>query len=198
MRHRAVLLSCLLLLTVGGALIVFVARAGWPRREPPLPSSIDFPDDGKVAGVAVCLYNSCQDEPDEPEFELPAEFVPDVLAILRPVRVARHHRAVEEYGAMCLTLRDGDKVELRLYRLNKEPVLFLVQGVPCTRGGPYKDMAPGKHKYFPESFAFEGLLRELALVARGSGSRGRALEILNKFDQSAGREDRRRKAPAGS
>ena len=48
---------------------------------------------------------------------------------------------------MRLKLREGGEVELRLHRLNKEPVLFSVGSVPRMRGGPYRDMAPGKDKY---------------------------------------------------
>jgi hypothetical protein len=186
MRRPVVLLAGLLLLALGGAFLALMLR-GPPKQELSLPSSVDIPSDGEVAGIAVRLYNSCQQEPDEPEFDLPAEFVPEVLAVFRPVRVARHHPAVEEYGTMRLRLRGGGDVELRLYRLNKEPVLFSVSGVPCTRGGPYKDMAPGYHKYYPESFALEGLLREFALITKGRGSHDRVREVLEKFARSAGR-----------
>jgi hypothetical protein len=197
MRSRLALLLGFLILCAGAALAVALSVARWPNREPPLPDSVEFPDNAQVARIVVRLYNSCNDDPDEPEFDLPLEFVPEVLAVLRPVRVVRHHPSTQEYGTMRLKLHDGREYEVRLQRLNKEPVLYSVDGVPCTRGGRYMDMAPGKDKYLPESFAFEGLLRELASLTKGCGSRGRAREILNKFEQSAGRGAEAKKLKAG-
>lgn len=186
--RRAVVVLAFVLLLFGGGLIALMLR-GSRQQEQPLPSSVDFPNDGEVVAISVRLYNSCQEEPDEPEFDLRPEFVPEVLVLFRPVRVARHHPWVQEYGTMRLRLRDGGEVELRLYRLNKEPVLFSVSGVPCTRGGLYEDIAPGHGKFYPESFALEGLLREFALIAKGRGSRDHVQEILEQFARSSGRKE---------
>lgn len=123
-------------------------------------------------------------QPDLAEFELPAEFVPELLGVLGPVVYSKHPRSelLREIGRVRFACRDGRTVEVGLVFFGKEPVLFTLQGVPCVRGGPYHDLAPGKDQYLPEVLTLEAYLR-----AVGRGDREAARAYLNLLHRSAGK-----------
>jgi hypothetical protein len=130
------------------------------------------------------LSGAVSGHPDLAEFELPAEFVPELLRVLSPAVYSKHPRSelLREIGRVRFACRDGRTVEVGLVFFGKEPVLFTLQGVPCVRGGAYHDLAPGKDKYLPEVLTLEGYLRA---VRRGDREAARA--YLNLLHRSAGK-----------
>jgi hypothetical protein len=87
--------------------------------------------------------------------------------------------------------RDGRNLDVRVVWFGKGPVLFTLDGTPCTRGGPYRDLAPGEDKYLDEGLALAGFLRA---VHRGDEDDQRRYLVL--LDKSAGRAGERAAPPA--
>jgi hypothetical protein len=134
--------------------------------------------------MTATLSGSVSREPDIAEFEVPADAVPAVLRVLSPPEYHPHPPAkyVREIGQLRILCRDGRTLDVSLVYFGKEPVWFTVQGVPCIRGGPYNDLAPGKDKYLAEVLTLEGFLR-----AVHAGEKAAAREYLDLLDKSAGR-----------
>ena len=166
-------LMCWILLVTG-------CTADRPPAVPTLPDATD------VARATVTVSGVVSGQPDIAEFELPAEFVPELLGVLGPAAYSQHPRpeVTQEVGLLRFACREGRDVEVRLVFAGKEPVRFTLQGVPCVRGGAYHDLAPGKDKYLPEVLTLEGYLR-----AVGRGDREAARGYLNLLRRSAGKED---------
>lgn len=150
-------------------------------RTPDLPA---WPTADDVARVTVTVSGAASGQPDLDEFELPAEFVPELLGVLGPPAYHQHPRPerTQEVGRLRFVCRDGRDLEVRLVFAGKEPVLFTLQGVPCVRAGAYCDLAPGKDKYLPEVLTLEGFLRAVR-----RGDREAAREYLNLLHRSAGK-----------
>jgi hypothetical protein len=170
---RGLLLSCLLLIL------------GCSTSSP--PAVPEWPEAAQVKRITASCSGAVVNEPDIAEFEVPSEFVPAVMRVLSPPEYHKHPRAdfLKDVGQITIECNNGKVLNVRLFYFGKEPVLFTLEGVPCIRGGPYKDTAPGFHHYLCEVLTFEGFLRAIR-----NGNRKEAREYLHLLDKSAGREMR--------
>lgn len=148
------------------------------------PAVLAWPDVTQVERITASVSGSVSRQSDLPEFEVPPEFIPALLQVLSPPEYHKHPPAeyLQEIGQLRITCRERRVLEVRLFFYGKEPVLFTVQGVPCRRGGPYKNLAPGKDKYLAEVLTLEGFLRAVK-----SGDQERVKKYLDLLDRSAGR-----------
>lgn len=150
----------------------------------PPPAVPEWPGIVQVDQITASVSGSVSTLPDLAEFKVPAEFVPAVVRVLSPPQYHAHPAAkyLQEVGRIRIACRTGRVMDVRLFFFGKEPVLFTLDGVPCIRGGPYNDLAPGKGVYLPEVLTLEAFLRAVR-----SGDREQARECLESLDKSAGR-----------
>jgi len=158
-----------------------LAALGCSASPPEVPP---WPEAAEVARMTATVSDVVTTNPSLPEFEVPAEYVPAVLRVLRPPKYCKHPEAklLQEVGQLRVVCHDGRSLEVRLLFYGKEPVLFTLDGVPCIRGGPYQELTPGSDVYLPEVLTFEGVLRSIQ-----QRDKAKAREYLQLLDKSAGR-----------
>lgn len=151
-----------------------------------LPTVPAWPALSEVERISVVVSGKVSDLPALAEFELPNEFIPDVLKVFTPLVYYPHplSKSVDDVGVLRIECRDGRVINVQLLFSGKGPVLFIFEGVLCIRGGPYIDLSLGKDKYLPEVLTLEGYLRAIQ-----SGSYEKAKMFLKLLNQSAGRKD---------
>jgi hypothetical protein len=160
--------------------LVLITTGCSSERPPAMPA---WPEPSEVERVTAVVSGSVSNQPDLAEFEVPSEFVPELLQVLSPPEYHKHpDKYTQEVGRLRVVCRDGRVAEVGLVFYGKAPVLFTLDGVSCMRGGPYKDLAPGHDKYLPEVLTLEGFLR-----AAQRGDRTVARECLDLLHRSAGR-----------
>lgn len=163
---------------LGFALLAIGCSEGRPPDLPIWPELVD------LDRVTASISGAVSSQEDLAEFEIPNEFIPELLRVLGPPKYHKHPPAkyTQEIGRLRIVCRDGRVLEIGLVFYGKEPVLFTLQGVPCIRGGPYQDLAPGHDKYLPEVLTLEGFLRAVHRHDRVA-----AKQYVDLLDRSAGR-----------
>ena len=148
------------------------------------PTVPAWPKASEVVRISVVVSGKVSELPDLDEFELPNEFIPDLLKVLSPPLYSPDplSKSVDIVGLLRIECRDGRVIHVQLLFSGKGPVLFVFEGVPCIRGGPYNDFTSGKDKYLPEVLTIEGYLRAIQC-----GDHEKAKKSLKLLDQSAGR-----------
>lgn len=150
----------------------------------PPPTAPDLPVAGDVESVTATVFGSVSEQLDLAEFDIPCDFVPDILRLLTPCEY--HPRPLvsrSEVVARLLIRRvDGRTSEVLVLFARGETVQFTIQGVPCRRAGTYHDFDPASGVDLPEVLRIEALLRDLH---RGDSRRAR--NQIERMDRAAGR-----------
>jgi hypothetical protein len=95
------------------------------------PPVIVLPDDDDVAEMVASLRTSQIGLEAVPEFVVPAEHVPAVLAWLRPAEYIEKPWRIDQFdelGEVVIRTRDGREVRLRFYWAGKNPAVLTADG----------------------------------------------------------------------
>jgi hypothetical protein len=149
-----------------------------PPEPPPL-----LPPAAEVVKATAMVFGTVSQQPDLPEFEIPAEFVPGLLRVLSPPERFEHLAGDREViGWVHFTRRDGRVAVVELVYYAHGSVRYTLDGVACRRTGEYSERTPDGDVSISEASSIESFLRA---VRRGDGPKARLL--LARIDAAAGR-----------
>ncbi len=121
-------------------------------------------------------------------FELPAEYISDVLRFLEPAQFLQNPVKGEEVAALHLICSDHRVVDIHLLFYGKNTAVFTVDGLEYARSGTYEPIrvGPGGYEHYLAESAAIGEV--LYLVHHGELDKAKAR--IYDLDVSAGRKPR--------
>jgi hypothetical protein len=120
--------------------VVTVITASWlliVRRQPEVMA---LPEDAELEEVTALLYERDGWGSPVPEFALPRDYIPPVLAALRPAERNEYPHQWDEWctvGRLRIRCQGGRVIEVTWPDSGKNCLCFQVDGQRCVRGGEY-------------------------------------------------------------
>ncbi|MCA9236765.1 MAG: hypothetical protein KDA44_14920 [Planctomycetales bacterium] len=148
-----------------------------------------FPQFSEVAKVTATVVDDPMGEPAMSEpFSVPPDYVAALLEALSPPVYDQlpPEKWLNDVARLKIELVDGRIVDVRVVFYGKEAVRYVVDGVPCLRGGAYRPIEVSIDQnydfYSAESFGVAGFLNALR-----KGNVAEAEEVLQVLKRSAGK-----------
>ena len=134
----------------------FVAAVGifalwWLNRLPPEPADdVKLPEVAQIAKIRAKVHEQFQTgsrgEPGQiPEFDVPMEFVPVILAAMRPAERTNASPSLAYFsviGNLTITTKSDQLFEVEIRDRGIYPLSMTINGIHCTRGGPFQGFGP--------------------------------------------------------
>jgi hypothetical protein len=165
------------------------------------PQVVELPAIEEIQSVTGALEEGSQFGV-VPEFPIPPEYVPRILAALTPAH--RHDYAASRddppLGRLEIVTRTGQRIRVRFGYSGKNPLCFTIDGVRCIRGGRYKpvQVAPTRDEdvYTAECIDLECALWEIYWEQKSGKKREYLNQRLDDLERSAGQRAPERRGPS--
>ena len=148
-----------------------------------------WPQLGEVVQITATVVDDPMGEPTISEpFLVPPDYVAALLEAFSPPVYDQlpPEKWLNDVARLKIELVDGRIVDVRVVFYGKESVRYVVDGVPCLRGGAYRPIEVSIDQnydfYAAESFGVAGFLNALR-----KGNVAEAEEVLQVLKRSAGK-----------
>jgi hypothetical protein len=183
MRKRTKWILVLLIVLATGPLAV--SAGWWLLRERGEPQTVYFPADEEVAEVTASLTGTHKLTSVVPEFTVPAEYVPRILAPFRPAKKHDYSAELDEFTMARLVIRTkaGQTITITVPNSDKNKLCYRLDGIRCVRGGQYGavlDSDQGDGLAIPESGFLSCSIAEMWNEQK-SGEKSKQLQLYLEF-----------------
>jgi hypothetical protein len=124
------------------------------------PEPLKLPTPNEVEGIKAAIWTMWEDESSiEDEFEIPAKYIPAILRTLEPAVPIDQLTHLEKVASLDIRCKNRQTVRIDIEFFGKSPATFTVDGVMCSRDGPYEPIR--KEAWIAESLTIGALLRSI-------------------------------------
>lgn len=153
-------------------------------------------NDSDVTSITAEVFKEDMILVGAPPTEIPAEYVPKILAALRPIVTVRDRRGLWDdlhpLGKLVIRKQDGNQIEIAFRWCGQNRLEFEYNGVRCRRGGAYEPIYNIVHQgvrlgYGDESELLAHAITEIHHEAENGVKSHELPDLFEDLERSAGK-----------
>jgi hypothetical protein len=175
------------------AAVTLSALLYWRAGDSPPDPFVRLPDAEDIESITAQVYDNTANMGIRPvpEFSVPREHFPLLLSVLTPAKRKDHLReGVQQapaLGHLRIRTKAGGEIHIALTWLGLVPLVFSVDGVVCSRGGPYMPKRSRDEMGIDEGVLLQNIIDAIYWEGVKGHQIGRIPELRRLIERSTGK-----------